>query len=922
MGNDLYKDFYEYCKSEECQALLEQYMQELREREEYCDPYNNGIPQGGNGYGMSPVKLNQPSPISVILPPEGKYQNTEMVRVHETVDRIYIDDRTYESILTQQGCFSKMPVNKTTVIAYITIKNAKKYHLDVGYGQDYLIHIDGIATSPQTGNTTEFSFAIMQEHYEKNRTFDLFKQAGLTHFFTLKSDVVVKKALSIYISQKLEGVEPIGTIPYHAGFFFIDETPKFIAKGADNTEFSKVISNRSFARNSFPLADVKVSRFMELLHQSDDTITSLFLHVVRWASMLTSILERNELKQRSILSVIGSVEEVGSYLCVFGRTEEHSHICQLEQSVSKIKKAIFEHQDEVLLMVDKSASVIPQLLSHSQKEKAKEVLNLIHELFVMNNLYDLDEQITNQKVHCTCAFINGYGDEMLPSDSVIRVCAPKLRNKNIKEQLEVYEAFDSLILDMVEQHYEKVKDKLCSYRINAAFNAFWRNKGLNNKQKSSYETWYATFSLITDMIAVLPVSSDDFSEYLFGLFYTSNEYSDKEYLVQKVGERISQIIFNGEANIINDHKLFHVAPSEEKASVYLKNGVLYFRNRDFKELITSKISGRVNDLEVKKALDEAGYLETEGNGYEMKIKLTLAMGQVRYVAVHTSLLADHVCKQLPYLYSTFVPCQDDGSICRVPLGLDEKEKQLYWSVGHQDLNNLAMLVTGAPGNGKNTFVLRLAIELSKKKRNVVFIDYTGSCAPDELVKIGVSEQWIAENVCYVHPMERCDTALSSGKIVVYSIDPQKPLDDIKACTDRLLCELTGWCEAVEERQVHIVIDEAHMANLGEDSVIATTLNLKRKRGVSLILIAPIYNNCKVKERTVLGSVSTKVIFGTSTLKEAEFSAKEIGMGCERELSRQVMSMKKGTCLVVGFLEDSDGELKRGLIRIHNEKIKM
>ena len=96
---------------------------------------------------------------------------------------------------------------------------------------------------------------------------------------------------------------------------------------------------------------------------------------------------------------------------------------------------------------------------------------------------------------------------------------------------------------------------------------------------------------------------------------------------------------------------------------------------------------------LRKTLNEEGYLKISEN---LKYKVTLYdskySGKINVTAVTMDVLSKQSkAKQLGGMFN-FTPCIDDKRIERILLGYDEKGREVFWSVGHDELSNLHLVI--------------------------------------------------------------------------------------------------------------------------------------------------------------------------------------------------------------------------------------
>ena len=107
----------------------------------------------------------------------------------------------------------------------------------------------------------------------------------------------------------------------------------------------------------------------------------------------------------------------------------------------------------------------------------------------------------------------------------------------------------------------------------------------------------------------------------------------------------------------------------------------------------------------------------------------------------------------------------------------------------------------------------------------------------------------------------------------------------------------------------LVIDEIHELNYGKGSALCHIMEKGRGNGISLISILQAPHELKPKQLSILNQASVKLIFGLNDGDDARACAEKIGVKPYYRFMEVFGEMPKRNCLVVGALEDSDGELR-------------
>lgn len=115
--------------------------------------------------------------------------------------------------------------------------------------------------------------------------------------------------------------------------------------------------------------------------------------------------------------------------------------------------------------------------------------------------------------------------------------------------------------------------------------------------------------------------------------------------------------------------------------------------------------------------------------------------------------------------------------------------------------------------------------------------------------------------------------------------------------------------AREELEIFLVIDEVHELNYAKGSPLYLIMEMGRRNGISLISIFQGPHQTKPKQYSMMNQSDIKLIFKLTDHKDAEDVAKSDALKPPGKFIEKIRKLAKHHCLVIGNLEDSDGELE-------------
>ena len=166
--------------------------------------------------------------------------------------------------------------------------------------------------------------------------------------------------------------------------------------------------------------------------------------------------------------------------------------------------------------------------------------------------------------------------------------------------------------------------------------------------------------------------------------------------------KINSMLISGKLELVENSSLNNCYGSTGSVPVVFNDdGWLYFTPEAF-EYAVSKVALANNANSVRKALLERGLLKVSEN---MTYKATLYdskySGKLNVTAVSIEVLSDESLKMQKGGMFNYTPCRNEDDNDRILIGTDEKGRNVYWSIEHEELSNRHMLVNGISGAGKS-----------------------------------------------------------------------------------------------------------------------------------------------------------------------------------------------------------------------------
>ena len=378
--------------------------------------------------------------------------------------------------------------------------------------------------------------------------------------------------------------------------------------------------------------------------------------------------------------------------------------------------------------------------------------------------------------------------------------------------------------------------------------------------------------------------------------------------------KINSMLISGKLELVENSNLNNCYGSTGSVPVVFNDdGWLYFTPETF-EYAVSKVALANNANSVRKALLERGLLKVSEN---MTYKATLYdskySGKLNVTAVSIEVLSDEALKMQKGGMFNYTPCSNEDDNDRILIGTDEKGRNVYWSIEHEELSNRHMLVNGISGAGKSTAVNLIVKELFSKNQNIVYIDFSRSDTPERLEKNGLDRNFQENNITRIDidsVLENCEELETAFDIMIQ--EKQILLfekEKYDRTVEKFLTLLYDRVTADSTLSIFLVIDEVHELDYRKGSPLYNIMEKGRGNGISLIGIFQGSHETKPKQYSMMNQSEIRLIFKLGDQRDAEYVAKSNELKPPGKFIEKIRNLKKRHCLVIGSLENIDGELE-------------
>ena len=778
----------------------------------------------------------------------------------------------------------------TTEIAHLCICAAQDY------GTKYKVDIEYMDAEYYRQYQTVF---LDKKDCTQGRIVQILKENGICCFNTSLSQKKISDYLYVRIQEKLQNEKH--ELPTHSGFQEIDDNYCFVtSEFCDKKELPK-ITEKTFLVSNQLYSETAELQFYQLAQQHSSVKQFLLLNMLRIIGLLSTPWIECGIRWNRVVFLCGSGEKLSRYLQIYERDRE----IQRPHSVNVKKEMLesyFKEEKDTVVMLEDSA-----LASDYLKKNGVNAVT-----YLSNKAFDHINSCSMDYNYLTVVFSERLG-QMMPHEKGLVL---PYQNFSAYPEISWNELFPVLYyLDnkIVEYVCSDIQDYRQSVRSRSEnYVAFAKNNSVDGNVFSCLMMAYDEIVKQYRSVEQL-VPHGEMQEYLFTVIQKSERSYNGGNIAEEFQEKLNTMLLNQELELVENSCLNQCYGTSGTVPILYHDGNwLYFPSETF-EYLASKITLANCVGNVRKALKEKGWLRiSETMTYKATLYDTRYNGKINVTAVSDKILSDKAAKmQLGGMFN-FTPYSADDAGKRILLGKDEKDRNVYWSIQHEDLINRHMLVNGTSGSGKTTAVNQIVKELFRQGHHIVYLDFSHSCTPKQLASHGIEKPFQEDNILRIQlesALENPEELTSALEIM--QTENQILLFETETYSNKVESFLTLLYETVsakEELEIFLVIDEVHELQYKKGSPLYRIMEMGRRNGISLIHIFQGSHQTKPKQYSLMNQSDIRLIFRLTDYDDAEQTAKSNGLKPPGKFIEKIRQIPKHHCFVIENLEDHNEEL--------------
>lgn len=781
----------------------------------------------------------------------------------------------------------------TVDIAGMYIKSVnncdKKYRIDVDY-----INANNIRQ-----NKIVF---VDKEDCINSRIVEVLKKEGI---FCFSNDFSQKK-ISEYLYRLIlsKTGNRIYNLPEYCGFNNLNEKLCFVSEEYCIKNKLPVITDKSFEVETDNNINSEMAEedFFRMAFSCNLVEQFVLLNMIRVAGLLSTPLYWCGIKFNRIVFINGNFEKISKYLQIYNRNNEIQRPYSVNVKKEILEKYFDSEQDNVVMLED------------SKNDSAYLKKNGIDAVeYLSNMIFDhVNSDYANYNF-LTVVFSERLG-QLMQSEKALVLNYSGFEIDSGLERKEIFAALyylDKLIIERVCSDSDDYKS--CTVRNYSKYNDMAWQYGIDG---NTFACLMLAYHEIVRQYKIIDTIAPEkkMCSYLVRIMKESDNTYNGGSISDEFISKINSILVSGKLELVENSSLNNCYGSTGSVPVVFNDdGWLYFTPEAF-EYAVSKVALANNANSVRKALLERGLLKVSEN---MTYKATLYdskySGKLNVTAVSIEVLSDEALKMQKGGMFNYTPCRNEDDNDRILIGTDEKERNVYWSIKHEELSNRHMLVNGISGAGKSTAVNLIVKELFSQNQNIVYVDFSRSDTPERLERNGFDRDFQENNM----------TRINIDSVLENSGELETALDIMIQEKQILLFEKEKYDKTVEEfltllydmvtadstLSIFLVIDEVHELDYHKGSPLYNIMEKGRGNGISLIGIFQGSHETKPKQYSMMNQSEIRLIFKLGDQRDAEYVAKSNELKPPGKFVEKIRNLKKRHCLVIGSLENIDGELE-------------
>ncbi len=744
-----------------------------------------------------------------------------------------------------------------------------------------------------------FIVLLSYENYLDGNNISAFRTAGVLCF---NADITEKK-LNRYLQELIRlKLREEQAPPAMCGFDQWKGRHVFASAEFCEREQLPAIIDKHFDSDTSQTFEDCGNLFLETARNSSNLKLFLTLNLIRLMGLMMTVLSRAGIRTPKAIFVKGDAEKIAKFFQVYDRGFSLQRPFRINVPSKEFEAYLKDIRDIVLMLwADEADSKYRKDLGEQNVRRIEEMLtdNQNNRNLDYPYLFVIFSERLGQEMNSENAFLLDVSDFTMQgsSDAVIK---------------SMYD-FDRKIVNRI---CAEMSD--CQNQLSTLYHQWYGKVSLGSVQSESGRKFLAILltlmNLVTEWFAAsfeTIISMSDMEEYLTDLVQRSESTSSGGDCSKEFSIVCNRMIMNDELGLFLHSPLSKgVSSSTSIPPVFMDDSYLYFTEEAF-TAVSSRMQLPLNSCAVRKSLYEAGKLKPAD---ELQVQVTLYdrhyNGRQYVTAVKRSILTeDSLCKLQGGIFD-FAPCEDDGT--RIPVGTDERGRMVYLSPNHPDLGNKHILIIGDSGTGKSTAGNLIVASKYKQGENIIFVDFSNSNSEVKMLSHGFDRSFYDAHVRRIELesiKNKDDLLLILWEMQESHIIPVFYTTKYGDQTETFLELLYDQIVADETLSATLVIDEIHELNYGKGSALCHIMEKGRGNGISLISILQAPHELKPKQLSILNQASVKLIFGLNDGDDARACAEKIGVKPYYRFMEVFGEMPKRNCLVVGALEDSDGELR-------------
>lgn len=766
------------------------------------------------------------------------------------------------------------------------------------YDTKYQLDIDYINANNIRQNKMVFAD---KEDCINNRLVEVLKKNGICCFDTDFSQKKISEYLYKLVLSKSDN--KVYDLPEHGGFNILNEKICFVTKEYCKENNLPEVTGKIF---KMELSDginseIAEKRFLGLAKSHSSSEQFLLLNMIRIAGLLSNPLYWCDIKFNRIVFIKGNSEKIARYLQIYERGFEILRPYSINVKSEKLEEYFYYEQDNVIILEDK---LIDSVYLKKNGIEAVEYLG--------NMIFEHKNSCYTDYNFITVVFSERLG-QLMQSEKALVLNYIDFKSDNASERREFFSPMyylDKLIVDKVCSDFDDYKS--CTLQNDRKYRRIATELEVDEDTFACLMLVYHEILKQYKSISEL-VSEEQMCSYLGMIMKKSDNTYNGGSVAEEFKSKLNSMLIDGELELVENSSLNNCYGSTGSVPIIFNDDSWLYITRETFEYITSNITLANNVNTVRKALLENSWLKIfENMTYKATLYDSQYSGKINVTAVRYGILSDEAAAMQRGGMFNYTPCNDDGSIDRILIGTDEKGRSVYWSIGHDELGNKHMLVNGNPGMGKSTAVNLVIKELFDKKQNIVYVDFSRSATPERLEKSGIDKAFQDKKICRVDIESVIENHLKLENALELMVEEKQILLFEKNKYDSDIEEfLTLLYDTVTENEklsIFLIIDEVHELDYKKGSPLYHIMEKGRGNGISLISIFQGSHETKPKQYSMMNQADIRLIFKLSDKDDAKSVTESNGLKPPGKFVEKIGGLRKRHCLVIGSLEDDEGEL--------------